>query len=222
MKLEILAPAGSEACAYASLHAGADAIYLGLKEFSARQAAENFNVESLKKMCTYAHLLGAKVYVCLNTLVRAHETQGFFDCARKAWNAGADALLIQDIFLGKVLKEVYPEMVLHLSTQGGCCNGYGAQLAKDYGFSRVVLARETPLEEIGKISKIIETEVFVQGALCTCFSGQCYLSSFAGNNSGNRGRCKQPCRKRYRIDRKGYEDTAYALSTSDLSAGARI
>ena len=222
MKFEILAPAGSEECAYASLNAGADAIYLGLEEFSARQAAENFNVDSLKEICAYAHLLGAKVYVCLNTLVKDEETDAFFSCAVKAWNAGADALLIQDIFLGKLLKEVYPEMVLHLSTQGGCCNEYGALLAKEFGFSRVVLARETPIEEIKKISAIIETEAFVQGALCSCFSGQCYFSSFAGNNSGNRGRCKQPCRKRYSIDRVGFEEPAYALSLSDLSLGKKL
>lgn len=222
MNFEILAPAGSGECAYASLNAGADAIYLGLKEFSARQAAENFNVESLKEICAYAHLLGAKVYVCLNTLVKDDETDSFFSCAVRAWNAGADALLIQDIFLGKLLKERYPEIVLHLSTQGGCCNEYGALLAKEYGFSRVVLARETPIEEIKKISGIIETEAFVQGALCSCFSGQCYFSSFAGNNSGNRGRCKQPCRKRYSIDRTGFEEPAYALSLSDLSLGKKL
>lgn len=222
MELEILAPAGSEECAYASLNAGADAIYLGLQEFSARQAAENFNAESLKNICAYAHLLGAKVFVCLNTLVKDSETASFFSCARLAWNAGADALLIQDLFLGKLLHEVYPEIILHLSTQAGCCNEYGARLAKEYGFSRAVLARETPIGEIKKISKIIETEAFVQGALCSCFSGQCYFSSFAGNNSGNRGRCKQPCRKLYSIDRKGFEEKAYALSLSDLSLGNRL
>ncbi len=222
MDFEILAPAGSAECARASLDAGADAIYLGLKEFSARQSAENFDVDSLKNICEYAHLLGAKVYVCLNTLVKDGETDCFFSSAVRAWNAGADALLIQDIFLGKVLKEIYPEIVLHLSTQGGCCNEYGARLAREYGFSRVVLARETPIGEIGKISKIIETEAFVQGALCSCFSGQCYFSSFAGNNSGNRGRCKQPCRKLYSIDRAGFEEPAYALSLSDLSLGRKL
>ena len=99
---------------------------------------------------------------------------------------------------------------------------YGAELAKEYGFSRVVLARETPLGDIAAISSVIETEAFVQGALCSCFSGQCYFSSFAGNNSGNRGRCKQPCRKLYSIDRKGFEERAYALSLSDLSVGERV
>ncbi len=219
---EILAPAGNEECAYAALNAGANAIYLGLSKFSARSSAENFTVEALCRICTYAHLLSAKIYVCLNTLVKDDETDEFFRSALSAYNAGADAILVQDLFLGKVLKETYPEMTLHLSTQGGCCNEYGALLAKECGFSRVVLARETPLSEIGKISEIIETEAFVQGALCSSFSGQCYFSSFAGNNSGNRGRCKQPCRKRYSIDRSGFEEPAYALSLSDLSVGEKI
>lgn len=222
MKAEILAPAGDEQSAYAALKAGADAVYLGLTQFSARASAENFDTSALRRTARFAHLLNAKVYVCLNTLVKDGETDGFFRAAREAWNAGADALLVQDLFLGKRLKEAYPEIVLHLSTQGGCCNTYGARLAKEFGFSRVVLARETPLEEIKKISEIIETECFVQGALCTAFSGQCYLSSFAGNNSGNRGRCKQPCRKKYSIDRAGAEGYAYALSVSDLCVGERI
>ncbi|MDE7159069.1 MAG: U32 family peptidase, partial [Clostridiales bacterium] len=220
--MEILAPAGDEQSAYTALLAGADAIYLGLTQFSARQSAENFDVSALERTARLAHLLGAKVYVCLNTLVKDGETDDFFAHALAAWNAGADAILIQDMFLGQRLKELYPEIVLHLSTQAGCCNIYGASLAKECGFSRAVLARETPLSEIAKISQVIETEVFVQGALCTAFSGQCYLSSFAGNNSGNRGRCKQPCRKKYTVDRAGYTESAYALSTSDLCVGERV
>lgn len=219
---EILAPAGDEQTAYAALRAGADAIYLGLTKFSARSSAENFDASALSRVTRFAHLLGAKVYVALNTLVKDGEVEDFFSSLRTAWQAGADAILIQDIFLGKLVKELYPDVVLHLSTQGGCCNVYGAQLAKEYGFSRVVLARETPLSEIEKITQIIETEVFVQGALCTCFSGQCYMSSFAGGNSGNRGRCKQPCRKKYSVDRMGYENPAYSLSLSDLSVGPRV
>ncbi len=222
MNCEILAPAGDEQTAYTALNAGADAIYLGLTRFSARESAANFDGDALSRVTRYAHLLGAKVYVALNTLVKDSETDAFFAAVREAWERGADAILMQDIFLGKLVKEKYPEVVLHLSTQGGCCNVYGAEVAKDYGFSRVVLARETPIAEIGRISKVIETEVFVQGALCTCFSGQCYMSSFAGNNSGNRGRCKQPCRKKYTIDRAGFEEPAYALSTSDLCVGERI
>lgn len=219
---EILAPAGDAASARAALLAGADAVYLGLTRFSARSGAENFSLSALSEAADLAHLLGAKVYVALNTLVRGEELPAFFASARAAWDAGADALLLQDIFLGRALKEMYPEMVLHLSTQAGCCNVHGAEVAKEYGFSRAVLARETPAEDIPAISAVIETEAFIQGALCTCFSGQCYLSSFAGGNSGNRGRCKQPCRKKYAVDRAGFEEPAYALSLSDLSVGKDV
>lgn len=219
---ELLAPAGDEQSAYAAFFAGADAVYLGLTRFSARESAENFDLSALSRVTRFAHILGGKVYVCFNTLVKDGETADFFENVRLARNAGADAVLIQDIFLGKAIKEAYPEIVLHLSTQAGCCNEYGARLAKECGFSRVVLARETPVSEIAAISQIIETEVFVQGALCTCFSGQCYFSSFAGGNSGNRGRCKQPCRKKYSIDRAGYEEYAYALSPADLCAGENV
>ncbi len=222
MDYEILAPAGGEQSAYAALCSGANAVYLGLSRFSAREGAENFDFEALRRVVQYAHLLNAKVYVALNTLVKDSETQDFFLSAVEAYNAGADAVLLQDMFLGKLLKDAYPQMELHLSTQAGCCNVYGAMLAKEYGFSRVVLARETPLEEIRKISEIIQTEVFVQGALCSAFSGHCYFSSFAGNNSGNRGRCKQPCRKKYSINRTGYEGEKYALSLSDLCVGERV
>ena len=219
---EILAPAGDKNSAIAAINAGADAIYLGLDRFSARDSAENFNVEQLSSLCRYAHAFGVKVYVALNTVIKDNELNDFISSAIVAWNAGADALIIQDVFLGKFLKEKIPKMRLHLSTQAGTCNVYGALLAKKFGFERVILARETSLSDIAQISKIIQTEAFVQGALCTCFSGQCYLSSFVGGNSGNRGRCKQPCRKKYCIDRKGFEDSAYRLSLADLCVGTKI
>ena len=219
---EILAPAGDINCAYAAINGGADAIYLGLKSFSARASAGNFGEDELSLLCAYAHALGVRVHVALNTLVKQDELEGFLSAAVAAYNAGADALIIQNIYLGAYLKERFPKIELHLSTQAGVNNVYGAYQAKRYGFSRVILARETPLREIAKITKIIQTEVFIQGALCTCFSGQCYLSSFAGGNSGNRGRCKQPCRKLYSIDRKGFEERRYALSLSDLSVGRDI
>ena len=218
---EILAPAGDKNSAIAAINAGCDAIYLGLNNFSARSSAENFNTDSLVNICNYAHAFGVKVYVALNTIIKDNELNDFMSSAINAWNAGADALIIQDIFLGKYLKENFSDIRLHLSTQAGTCNIYGARLAKRYGFDRVILARETRLADVAEISKIIETEVFVQGALCTCFSGQCYLSSFAGGNSGNRGKCKQPCRKQYCIDRKGFEDKAYRLSLSDLCVGEK-
>lgn len=119
----------------------------------------------------------------------------------EALSAGVDAIILQDMFLGKTLKKMFPEIVLHLSTQAGVCNMLGARLAAEYGFSRVILARETRFEDIEKIAAFIETEVFVQGALCSSFSGHCYMSSFIGGNSGNRGLCKQPCRKNMHIRR---------------------
>lgn len=219
---EILAPAGDKNSVWAGVNAGADAIYLGLKSFSARSSAENFDWESFEEISTYCRALGVKIYVAMNTLVKDSELESFLNSALKVWNLGADALIISDIFLGKFLKSNYPEMVLHLSTQAGVCNKYGALLAKEYGFDRVILSRETALEDIQEIAKIIETEVFVQGALCTCFSGQCYLSSFAGGNSGNRGKCKQPCRKVYSLNREGFDENAYRLSLSDLSVGEDI
>ncbi|MBD5632654.1 MAG: U32 family peptidase [Clostridia bacterium] len=219
---EILAPAGDKNSALAAINARADAIYLGLKQFSARSSAENFDFEAFEEIARTAHAFGVKVYVAMNTLVKDDEVESFVESAKTAWNSGADALIISDIFLGKFIKENYPQIVLHLSTQAGVCNSYAAELAKEIGFSRVILSRETAIEDVEKIAKIIETEVFVQGALCTCFSGQCYLSSFAGGNSGNRGKCKQPCRKLYSIDRSGFEEQSYRLSLSDLSVGENI
>lgn len=217
--LEILAPAGNTECADAAIKSGADAIYLGLNAFSARQNAGNFDGTELRALLAKAHFCGVKVYVAMNTLVKDSELDAFEENLLSAWNSGVDAVILQDIFLGKSMHARYPEIVLHLSTQAGVCTADGARLAKECGFSRVILARETPLAEIKKIAEILETEVFVQGALCTCFSGQCYFSSFAGGNSGNRGRCKQPCRKLYAYDRKGNTEKNYALSLSDLCVG---
>ena len=220
--IELLAPAGNLECAKAAINSGANAVYLGFANFSARQNADNFQTESLKELLKTARILGVKVYVAMNTLVKDEELVAFFQTLVNVWNLGVDAIILQDLFLGKKIKETYPQIELHLSTQAGVCDIYGAKQAKDYGFSRVILARETPLKEIEKITKIIETEAFVQGALCTAFSGQCYFSSFAGGNSGNRGRCKQPCRKRYAYDRNGNKEYTYALSLADLSVGEQI
>lgn len=220
--IELLAPAGNRDSFFAAINGGANAVYLGLDLFSARKNAENFTKENLPYYITYAHLLGVKVYVALNTLVGDKELDGFFDYAEFCNDNGVDALIVQDMFLGKELRRRFPDLELHLSTQAGVNNVYGATLAKVYGFSRVVLARETSLIEIEKIAKIIETEVFVQGALCTAFSGQCYMSSFAGNNSGNRGLCKQPCRKLYTLKNNKISKNGYCISLADLSVNDRL
>ncbi|MBE7079780.1 MAG: U32 family peptidase [Clostridiales bacterium] len=223
--LEILAPAGSYDSALAAINNGANAIYLGLSSsFSARQGADNFDADNFRSILFRAHLLGVKVYVALNTVIKdgAEASENFFKDVLFAWNEGADAIILQDPFLGKTIHESYPDIVLHMSTQAGVCTLEGAKFAKECGFSRVILARETPLAEIKKIAEFMETEVFIHGALCTCFSGQCYFSSFVGGNSGNRGRCKQPCRKRYAYDRNENTALNYALSLSDLGVGEDI
>lgn len=220
--VEILAPAGNIECAKAAIDSGANAIYLGYSVFSARQNADNFDEKGLRGVLENAHIHGVKVYVAMNTLVKESELDDFLQTLLSVWNTGVDAVILQDALLGRTVHELYPQIVLHLSTQAGCCNLSGANFAKESGFSRVILARETPIETIREIAAYIETEVFVQGALCTCFSGQCYFSSFAGGNSGNRGRCKQPCRKKYRYDRNGNEEYSYALSLSDLCVGEEI
>ncbi|MBP5242175.1 MAG: U32 family peptidase, partial [Clostridia bacterium] len=219
--IEILAPAGNKECAIAAVTSGADAIYLGYAAFSARANAGNFDFDGLKEIITYAHLFGVEVYVTLNTMVKTAELDEFLSTLLAVHNLGADGILLQDMLLGKEIHARYPEITLHLSTQAGVNNRTGALLAKEYGFSRVVLARETALADVRLIAKEVETEVFVQGALCTCFSGQCYLSSFIGGNSGNRGRCKQPCRKKYTYQTREKKE-CYALSLADLSVGEGV
>ncbi len=220
--LELLAPAGSADCAKAAINNGADAIYLGYSSFSARQSAENFDEAALLAVVERAHFCGVKVYLAMNTVVKDSELETFIRALLSVWGCGVDAVIMQDILLGKWIHERYPQIVLHASTQAGICNEKGAIFARECGFSRVILARETPLAEICKITKIMETEAFVQGALCTAYSGQCYFSSFAGGNSGNRGRCKQPCRKLYAYDRNGNTEKNYALSLADLCVGEDI
>ena len=211
---ELLAPAGNESCFLAAIDNGADAVYLGMSDFSARKNAENFNADNIGYYVNYAHTFGVKVYVAVNTLIKNSEYETLYNTVKAAYLAGPDAFIVQDVFLGKKLRKFFPDIVLHLSTQAGINNAEGADFAKSYGFTRVILARETGIGDIEKICKVCETEVFVHGALCSSFSGHCYMSSFIGGNSGNRGLCKQPCRKEYRLtDKNGGE---YPISLADL------
>ena len=220
---EILAPAGSKENLISAINAGANAVYLGLTDFSARKTAENFTLDDLKYAVAYAKTFGVKVYVTVNTLIKDNEIDALLGDINVAYSYGVDAFILQDVFLGGYIKKIMPDICLHLSTQAGVCNEYGAKLAKNLGFSRVILARETKLKDIEAISKIIETEVFIQGALCTSLSGHCYFSSFVGGNSGNRGLCKQPCRKKYSIEYNGKTiKNGYLISLSDLSVGEDI
>lgn len=213
--IELLAPVGSQKSFYSAINSGANAVYLGLSDFSARKNAENFNSDNINFFVSYAHALNVKVYLTVNTIIKDDEINEFLKTIAVAYSAGVDAFILQDVFFARILKEKFSDIVLHLSTQGGVNEVGGAQIALLEGFSRVILARETPIEEIEKITKIIETEVFVHGALCSCFSGHCYMSSFIGGNSGNRGLCKQPCRKEYQLE-SCQKTGEYAISLADL------
>lgn len=223
MTPELLAPVGCEENFYAAVNFGANAVYIGLSDFSARKNAGNFSLERLPYILSYAHLFNVKVYIAVNTIVKDKELEGYFQTIKAAYLSGADAFIVQDLFLGRYLKKRFPDICLHLSTQAGINNLDGAKLAASYGFSRVILARETPIDEVKKIADFIETEVFVHGALCTSFSGHCYFSSFIGGKSGNRGLCRQPCRKVYKYEGKGLKDNyRFALSLADLSLHERV
>ena len=212
---ELLAPAGNSECFFAAINNGANAVYIGLSDFSARKNAENFTKENIRYYVAYAHIFNVKVYVAVNTLVKNAELDDFVSTVKYAYEAGADAFIVQDVFLAETLKNTFPEIVLHLSTLGGVNNVEGAEYALRKGFSRVILARETQINEIKEIAKVTETEVFVHGALCSSFSGHFYISSFVGGNSGNRGLCKQPCRRAYTLETSENKGK-YAISLSDL------
>lgn len=217
--VEVLAPAGSMEAFKAALAHGADAIYLGEKNFSARAHAQNFSLEEIQDAVNLAHIYGVKVHVAMNTLLADQELLPAVDLAKKLAKIGVDALIVQDLGLIRLLRSVLPYMELHASTQLTIHNVQGARLCKEMGLSRVVLSRETPLEEIKRIKEEvdIELEVFVHGALCVCYSGQCTMSSYIGGRSGNRGNCAQPCRKSYKIIQGGKVlKDAYVLSPKDL------
>ncbi len=213
-KTELLSPAGGREAFIAAVQNGADAIYFGAKQFNARTGAENFEEPDMAEMVKYASVRGVKTYLTLNTLVSDREIPFFAESVEAAAKCGVSALIIQDLGGAKIAKEVCPELEIHASTQMSAHNEKDVAALLEYGFSRVVLARELKREEIKKIYQNTgaELEVFVHGALCVCVSGQCLMSSFIGGRSGNRGRCAQPCRKLYTADGKN----GYFLSPRDL------
>jgi putative protease len=217
-KIELLAPAGSMESLIAAINNGADAIYLGGNKFSARAYASNFDNETMMKAVDYAHSYNVKVYVTINTALKQNELKEALKYAGYLYEIGVDALIIQDVGLINLIKDVYPNFELHASTQMTIHNGEGALYFKEKGLQRIVLSRELTLEEIKYISKDlgIETEIFVHGALCVCYSGQCLMSSMIGGRSGNRGRCAQPCRMQYTIKGENSgEKKGYLLSPKD-------
>lgn len=215
-KPELLAPAGSLESFFAAMESGADAVYAGLKAMSARAKAKNFSLVELEQMLTYAHARDKKVYVTLNTLVKEKELPALVEILSALEAMGTDAVIIQDMAVWRLVREYFPGLKLHSSTQMTVHNTAGIKMLEQLGFKRAVLARELTIDEIAVIRKQTEMELehFIHGALCFSFSGQCYFSSFLGGKSGNRGRCAQPCRRRYRHRR----DQGYYFSTNDLSA----
>jgi len=201
---ELLAPAGSPEAFRAAVAAGADAVYLSGRKFGARAYAQNFTGPEIEEAIAYAHARGVRVYITVNTLLHDRELAAVGEYLVWLYSIGADAVLIQDIGVAALAREVVPGLPLHASTQMTIHNADGVRWAAEMGFSRVVLARELSLDEINAIARStkntnIGLEVFVHGALCYCYSGQCLLSSVIGGRSGNRGMCAQPCRKPYTL-----------------------
>ena len=215
---ELLAPAGSMEAVRAAVQNGADAVYLGFGTFNARRGAKNFSPEEMREALLYCRLRGVKTNVTVNTLMSDREIPALLADVRLLLEAGADALIVQDLGAARCIHGAFPDAVLHASTQMTVHSLQGALAAKQMGFSRVVLSRELPLEEIAYITAHagVETEVFVHGALCMCYSGQCGLSAVIGRRSGNRGLCAQPCRLPY-----GGKNS-YPMSLKDLCLLPRL
>lgn len=203
-RVELLAPAGNAAALHAAVAAGADAVYLGLESFNARRGADNFTIETLREACDYAHLRGVSVYVTMNTVILPGETAEALECVRQAYRAGADGFIVQDIGLAAEITRTLPEASLHLSTQMNTHNLAGVRAAARLGAERITLARELSLDEVALLCAAaaeegMEVEVFAHGALCVCYSGQCFMSSMIGGRSANRGLCAQACRLPYEL-----------------------
>ena len=211
--LEILAPCGGAESLTAAVNSGANAVYLGETAFSARRNAENFTPEQLREAVRLCHLSGVKVHVALNTLVFDTELDKLEKTVEMIADCGVDAVIVQDFGVAKTIKKI-ADIPLHASTQMTVTSVSGAEMAKEAGFSRVVLAREMSFKEIERVVKSvdIETEIFVHGAICVCLSGQCYMSAMLGGRSGNRGLCAQPCRLNFTCDKR-----ENVLSLKDLS-----
>ena len=219
--LELLAPAGSMEAVAAGVQNGADAVYLGYGDFNARRNAKNFSQEEFAAAVSYCHVRGAKVYLTLNTLLTDRELPRAAEFAAQASQLGADAVLVQDMGVVRLLRQVAPDLPVHASTQMTLHNLDGVKMAAELGMTRAVLSRELSRDQIEYICQRspIEIEVFAHGALCMCYSGQCFLSSIIGGRSGNRGLCAQPCRLKY-----GWGDKADSnpLSLKDLSLAGHL
>ena len=215
-KPELLAPAGSLESFFAALEKGADAVYAGLQDFSARARAKNFTLSQMERMLAYAHGQNRKIYITLNTLVKEKELPQLVDTLAALAGMRVDGVILQDLAVARLIRNHFPTIPLHASTQLTIHNTPGVRMLQQLGFQRAVLARELAVDEIAAIAAAtpVEIECFVHGALCFSISGQCFFSSLLGGHSGNRGRCAQPCRRLY--NHRGKE--GHYFSTSDLSA----
>lgn len=224
MKMKLLAPAGEGQSLKMAVVNGADEVYLGVKDFNARNI-EGFSLSTLKQAVDYAHIYDVKVHLAVNILFNDNELQSALDLIVDAHNLGVDAFIVQDLGLISLLHKYYPKIEIHASTQMGLHNLEGVKIVENFGVKRFVLARETPLDEIKRIKQnsIVEIEYFAQGALCVCFSGNCYMSSYLLDASGNRGKCKQLCRLPYdlRLNNKALA-TGYLLSAKDFNMLNRL
>ena len=220
MKKELLAPAGDIEAGYAALYYGADAVYLGLKNFSARATAANFDEQQLNEFVAFAHHLNRKVYVAINTLVQEHELPQLLQTLDLCSKYHVDAIIIQDLGVARIIHEQYPELEMHASTQMAVHNKEGALALQKIGFTRVVLARELHLSEIKEIAAIpnLETEAFIHGALCYSYSGLCLFSSFETGKSANRGKCLYPCRASF----EGEAGKKHYFSMKDMALQEKI
>ena len=219
--VELLSPVGNMECLKSAINAGCDAVYLAGKNFGARSFAGNFTNEELVSAIEICHLYGIKVYVTVNTIIYDPEVEHFIKYIDFLHRNNVDAIIMQDIGMIDLVRKTYPNLKIHASTQMNIHNIEGVKLCEKLGITRVVLARETPIELIKYIKENtnMEIEVFIHGALCMSYSGQCLMSSLIGNRSGNRGTCAQPCRQPYSliVNNKVVEDNKYLLSTKDLN-----
>ena len=212
---ELLAPAGDFQAFLGAVNAGADAVYLAGNLFGARAYAKNFSEEEILEALLYAHVHGKKIYLTVNTLTKNEELKKLFDFLKPFYLAGLDGVIVQDFGVFQYIRNVFPELPVHVSTQMCITSVWGAKEMQKLGATRIVPARELSLDEIREINALgIETECFIHGSMCYCYSGQCLFSSFLGNRSGNRGRCAGPCRQPYCLE--GEKNEEYLLSLKDL------
>ena len=220
-KVELLAPAGDFSCLKAAIEAGCDAVYIGGKLFGARAFSSNFTDDEIIKAINYAHLFGVKVYVTTNTLIYDKEVERFLEYISFLHKNNVDAVIIQDLGMLDLVRQTFPNLEVHASTQMHIHNLDGASFMEKLGVKRVVLARETSISKIKEIKEKtnIDIEIFIHGALCVSYSGQCLMSSLIGNRSGNRGTCAGSCRQSYSIVDENNNiilNNKYPLSMKDL------